>query len=221
MLFAHSQTIVDGGGRFSMGEFDLWLKKENLKIQEAILLLMGINPSSVDLDSLDTKPPSPDYNTWESVLKDAIEADILVANKAYDPESMRPDYIYWNETTIPTKNLVRWLFRKEIKDNIFVKQNMTSQFDYLDPENKFYAPKLHAAVEAWLDVTNDPKPLKGTPKEAIRKYLEKNAKLYGLTVKRKPNKTAIEEICKIANWRPEGGAVKKINKKAPKKPKNR
>lgn len=204
-----------------MGELDLWLKKDNLKIHEACLLLIGLNPSSVDLDSLDTKPPSPDYKTWESILMDAIETDILAATKAYDPENMHPDYIYWNETTIPIKNLKRWLRQKGNIDNIFFKQNMTSPLGYLDPENQNYTPKLHAAVLAWLEVTSDPKKLIITPKEAIRKYLVKNAKQFGLTIKNTPNKTAIEEICKIANWRPEGGAVKKENRTAPKKAKAR
>jgi hypothetical protein len=77
-----------------------------------------------------------------------------------------------------------------------------------DPACDFYAPKLAAAVRAWNEVTGDPEALNGkTPKKALEIWLRKHANEYGLTGKDgNPNELGIEEICKVANWKPSGGA---------------
>jgi hypothetical protein len=73
---------------------------------------------------------------------------------------------------------------------------------------EFYAPKLAAAVRAWNEVTSSPEALNGkTPKKALEVWLRKHANEYGLTNKDgNPNELGIEEICKVANWKPAGGA---------------
>jgi hypothetical protein len=75
--------------------------------------------------------------------------------------------------------------------------------------SEFYAPKLAAAVRAWNKVTSDPTALNGkTPKKALEIWLRKHANEYGLTNKDgNPNELGIEEICKVANWKPSGGAT--------------
>lgn len=67
-----------------------------------------------------------------------------------------------------------------------------------------------ATIDAWKAVTTDTYLQKGkTPKQAIEKWLRENAKKYGLTKDDGTlNESAIEEISKIANWKPEGGAAK-------------
>jgi len=68
--------------------------------------------------------------------------------------------------------------------------------------------KLAAAVRAWNEVTADPESLNGkTPKKALEVWLRKHANEYGLTNDDgNPNKLGIQEICKVANWKPAGGA---------------
>jgi hypothetical protein len=63
-------------------------------------------------------------------------------------------------------------------------------------------------VRAWNEVTSSPEALNGkTPKKALEIWLRKHANEYGLTGKDgNPNELGIEEICKVANWRPTGGA---------------
>ena len=82
--------------------------------------------------------------------------------------------------------------------------------NYLDPENSFYAPKLAAAVVAWESVSSNERLLDGkTPKQAIEKWLREHASEYGLTgADGNPVVAAIEQISKVSNWRPEGGAAK-------------
>ena len=48
-----------------------------------------------------------------------------------------------------------------------------------------------------------------TPKQAIEKWLREHASEYGLTgADGNPVVAAIEQISKVSNWRPEGGAAK-------------
>jgi hypothetical protein len=77
-----------------------------------------------------------------------------------------------------------------------------------DVSGEFYAPKLAAAVRAWNEVAADADALNGkTPKKALEIWLRKHANEYGLTNKDgNPNELGIEEICKVANWKPAGGA---------------
>ncbi len=80
----------------------------------------------------------------------------------------------------------------------------------MDKDNPNYAPKLAAAVIAWKTIANNPELQKGkTPKQALEKWLRENASKYNLTKEDgTPNETGIQEISKIANWKPEGGAAK-------------
>jgi len=75
----------------------------------------------------------------------------------------------------------------------------TALAPYLDPKQKCYSLKLAVAIEAWEAVTADPNRLKNTtPKQALLVWLNDNSKRYKLT------KKAIEEIAKVANWKPGG-----------------
>lgn len=74
---------------------------------------------------------------------------------------------------------------------------------YRDITHDRYAPKLAAAIDAWESVTN---PQGKHPKQALVQWLTENAAKLGLWDKDKPNKTAIEEAAKVANWQERGGA---------------
>lgn len=78
---------------------------------------------------------------------------------------------------------------------------------YLDPNHPRYAPKLAAAVRAWLAV-DDP-PAGKTAKQSLVNWLRENAPELGLTgPEGKPNELGIDECAKVANWRTDGGAPK-------------
>jgi hypothetical protein len=76
---------------------------------------------------------------------------------------------------------------------------------YLDPSHPRYAPKLAAAVRAWQSVTDAGKT---TPKQALIKWLTKNAAELDIQKDGKPIKAAIEECSAVANWEPVGGSPK-------------
>ncbi|MNW19515.1 hypothetical protein D3C71_2195380 [compost metagenome] len=69
---------------------------------------------------------------------------------------------------------------------------------------------MAAAVDAWTSIYSNPELLSGkSPKTALLKWLNEHASEYGLTKEDgMPNATAMEEIAKVANWKPEGGASK-------------
>jgi hypothetical protein len=76
---------------------------------------------------------------------------------------------------------------------------------YLDVAHPRYAPKLAAAVSAWLAV-DDPK---GTsPKKALLTWLRAHSSEFALSDDGRPNEQGIEECAKVANWHPIGGAPK-------------
>lgn len=121
------------------------------------------------------------------------EADFVIYREAPD----------WSKTTVAVSNLVAWLESRGVRTGFFFPKE-TSDVEYLDPQNPRYAPKLAAAVKAWLAVTDTGG---NHPKKALAKWLREHAAEFGLTDDDgKPNETAIEEISKVCNWQPTGGA---------------
>lgn len=83
-----------------------------------------------------------------------------------------------------------------------------SRQGFLDSSHPNYSVKLAAAVAAWEAVTQHRELQSGaSPKAAIKNWLTENAARLGL-VKRdgKPNNLGIDEVAKVANWKPDGGA---------------
>lgn len=111
----------------------------------------------------------------------------------------------WSVSTVTRDDLIDWLTRRGVKSGFFFPMAADSP-GYLDPSSERYAPKLAAAVRAWEAVTV-PKGMH--PKQALMKWVLEHAAEYGLTNEEgKPNETAVDEIAKVANWQPNGGAPK-------------
>ncbi len=115
--------------------------------------------------------------------------------------------INWNTSTIEIESLREWLYVRNYDDGFFITKSDDKE-KLFDKTGEFYAPKLAAAVRAWNEITSDPRALAGkSPKKSLDIWLRKHANEYGLTGKDgNPNKLGIEEICKVANWKPNGGA---------------
>ncbi len=112
----------------------------------------------------------------------------------------------WNKTTIEKDNIKKWLVNKGINKGFFFPDKTSSGLDYLNPNHSRYAPKLAAAIKAWEAVKDsNGKP----PKQLLLKWIRENAASLGLTDDDgRINETGVEEIAKVSNWRPEGGAPK-------------
>ena len=144
--------------------------------------------------------PMPVYQAEERlpIIKEAGELELypgLIFRTAYD----------FLRTTVEVEDLRAWLIGHGLTTGFFFPAG-TDLPDYLDPSNPRYAPKLAAAVQAWQAVTDSGGK---SPKQALTKWLREHAAEFGLTDDEgKPNETAIEEIAKVANWLPGGGAPK-------------
>ena len=112
----------------------------------------------------------------------------------------------WSLTTVSRDDLVTWLQTRGIKSGFFF-PNESDTADYLNVEHPKYAPKLAAAINAWLSIP-DEKALRGkSPKQVLLKWLREHASEYKLSDDEgKPNETGIEECAKVANWKEKGGA---------------
>lgn len=122
-----------------------------------------------------------------------------------------PNVIYqempnWNKTSVSVDTLKAWLLSRGQRKGFFFPDGDSDSPDYLNQDHKRFAPKLAAAVLAWQAVTN---PMGKSAKQALKKWLGEHAAELGLTDDEgKPNETGIEEVAKVANWQPGGGAAK-------------
>ena len=139
-------------------------------------------------------------------LKSAISAKKIAVKETktfnnYDGEY----YIDDDLAMINVDDLKKWLLSKGVKEHFFFFPT-EPESEFLSKSHPRYAPKLAAAVRAWQAMES--KDMGGTtPKKAIMKWLRLHATEYELTDNDgKPLESAIQEIGKIANWNPKGGA---------------
>lgn len=212
----------------------LWHLADVLSLQDAAALIAGYDPQQVE-DSRNENVLGDIFTNLyprlipvEKALRNAVLSGLLKAeivrtgvrtSKAFrqalqiyedNAGHWRPvDEINMSGTRVKVDDLCKWLKDRGFKTRLFFTQADDTP-DFLDPCHKNYSPKLAAAVKAWQAVNTDPKLITGkTVKQALLKWLRKNADQFGLTKDDgNPNEQGIEEIAKIANWDAKGGAPK-------------
>ncbi len=121
----------------------------------------------------------------------------------------------WDQTLVSVRDLKEWLKERGVSTGFFYPEGPVSA-NYLNPGDPNFSSKLAAAVEAWKAVKADRnrKPSSKSVKADLTKWLNIHASEYGLTNEAgEPNKLAIEEVSKVANWDQRGGAPKTPNAK--------
>jgi len=205
-----------------MDNLNHWRVCDEVTVFQAIMLCLGIDPknqSSYDIENALNAPPiPPEYGAYKTALSAALRKGDIQGNNVEIthyiddeiPAGQLEDSTDINESTVNLNSVREFLESKGISEGFFFPPSEPVASNYLDPANSAYAPKLAAAVEAWLAVTNDATALRGkSPKRALKKWLHDNASRYGLIKDDgKPNETGIKEVSKVANWKPEGGANK-------------
>ena len=225
-----------------MDSLDYWRLCDEVSVVDAALLIVGEEPSVQreynERWDADKRPLG--YDAAKTAIGNAILGGRLAATirrdaheRGYDEEPRQSEgkrkdgiktIIYQNEpnwcmTTVKVEDLKAWLLSRGFKTGFFFADHIDAP-SYLDTAHPCYAPKLAAAVDAWQAIASDEALLNGkTPKQAIEKWLRENASRFGLSDDDgNPNKDGIEQISKVANWRPEGGAAKtRGNPPTPKK----
>jgi hypothetical protein len=189
-----------------MADLDRWKIVEQFTIYQIALLIEGYDPADFE---------DRDFNQWSSqvrseiapmltALKHSIEDESLPLHKSFYDEDGRFD-VY--SSLVHVNQLRTWLAEKGMYRKFFsAPASKAAAVD--NPFSPFYAPKLVAANAAWKAVTSDPKRLRGkSPKRALTEWLTEHAAEYDLLHKDgTPNVTGIEDVAKVANWKPAGGA---------------
>ena len=188
-----------------MDPIERWKLADELTVHQIALLIAGYDPAEFDRDPVERWPDRvrQDISPFLNAVKNAARSGKLTFTcVSYGDDTS------WDESTVHIESLREWLQKRNFQDGFFIsKEDRVDKIE--DSSNEFYAPKLAAAVRAWNEVTVDPEALNGkTPKKALEIWLRKHANEYGLTGKDgNPNELGIEEICKVANWKPAGGAI--------------
>lgn len=146
------------------------------------------------------------YEAIKHSLKSAISAKKITAKETQTRNDYDGEYYVDDDLAmIDVDELKGWLLSKGVKEHFFFFPT-EPEGEFLSKKHSRYAPKLAAAVRAWQAM--DSVEIVGTtPKKAIMKWLRLHATDYDLTDDEgKPLESAIQEIAKIANWNPKGGA---------------
>lgn len=195
---------------------DTWKFKTEMRLVDAAFLVCDLDPSTYpDEPDASYRLPSAVVPILDELIayidqKDKRET-LEIGGSLKNWQSPTPLTIAKKETIQDCLNQRGIQSEYFIYDETSVLQSRSKSIpEYLDPMHDFYASKLAAAVAAWEAVTNDPKALHGkTPKQALEKWLQANAQKYNLVNKDNSiNNAGIEQVCKVANWQPEGGAAK-------------
>jgi hypothetical protein len=195
--------------------FNYWDKLDELSIFQALSLLIGYDPKDHHSSHVENskKIDLPDeYISLKNLLINAVKSGKIRSELVYE-EAYNGDYLSIDSTFVYVESLKSFLIEKGIKSDFFF-PDKPDVVGYLNPNHSNFSSKLFAAIEAWSAISKDKNSLNGqTPKKAIEKYLKNNAEKLGLLKNDGSiNITAVEEICKICNWKPEGGAAKTLTR---------
>lgn len=200
-----------------MDDIDYWRLCDDLSIIQASLLIIGENPSedhNYENSNSNKKPLG--YDAAKTAIVNALKRDVIDGQICWESETDfngnevgNARYVDVYSSIVSVDSLRAFLKKRGIRGGFFLPNEFEDR-NYLDPTNEFYAPKLAAAVKAWEQVSSNAGLTAGkTPKQAIEKWLREHASEYDLTdTEGNPFKAAIEQISKVANWKPSGGAAK-------------
>lgn len=201
-----------------MESLDYWRLCQELTIVQAALLIVDHDPSSdaFYVENWNSEDRPKGYEAAKNAVTRAvqsrqIEGKILTLDIQYYAAGNAPDesdVVDVRNSWVSVDSLRKWLSARGFTNGFFFPKG-GDEPDYLDPFNPRYAPKLAAAIRAWRATASDGLLSGKSPKQILMKWLREHAAEFGLADEDgKPNETGIEEVAKVANWRPTGGAPK-------------
>jgi hypothetical protein len=195
-----------------MDPIERWKLADELTVYQIALLIAGYDPSDFEGDSPHRweQEVQKEVSPYLNALRNAARTGKLTFTETYYEHPDGGKSLSWEDSMINIDSLCDWMNLRNFQDGFFVTVGATTNNTNIiaDAAGEFYAPKLAAAVQAWAEVTADPQLRVGkSPKKALEVWLRKHANEYGLTGKDgNPNQLGIEEVSKVANWQPTGGA---------------
>ena len=200
-----------------MDGMDFWRFCDELTVVQAALLIVSKDPSGIaeyiDAWSPDEKPSG--YIAVLSALQHSVVGSRLNATRIFrnlhaeHPDADHPvNCLDWHSTRLDVDDLKVWLELRGVQSGFFFPGEPVT-VEYLDVKSECFAPKLAAAVQAWKAVRSErtSRASVRSVKQDLTRWLNLHAAEYGLTNDEgEPNKQAIEEVAKVANWNTRGGA---------------
>ncbi len=190
-----------------MSDLSFWRLSHSFSIFHAAILIAGREPGDYEQYSVqEAAREIPGFTAIKTALVRAVEDEKIETIKVeWDREDFGPQDVNVYLTVIPRWALAGFLREADLSSDLF-EEPIGGGF--ADAAPRFASNKLNAAVRAARALAADPALLRGrTPKQAAIKWLTAKAAELGLLNRDgQPNSTAIEEIAKVVNWKPEGGA---------------
>lgn len=200
-----------------MEPLDYWRLCDELTILQAALLVAGVDPSAhpgIEQQVAHERPVGFDaakHAITNALRRGAIEGEIFQCvdyNSYNEPYGVVPGSIDPAVSRVEVDSLRAWLRGRGLRSGFFFPEKADVP-DYLAKGHPRYAPKLAAAVQAWLATAGLKEATGRSPKQTLSKWLRENAASLGMTDEEGVvNETGIEEIAKVANWQLTGGAPK-------------
>lgn len=199
-----------------------WQLCDELSVKNAALLVVGVDPASEDgslceARKVDERPEG--YEAAKHAIGNALRKGLIegchfeVSGEEYEFDLLAnggrwPQHpTDMDRSVVERDSLVHWLKSRGVDSGFFFPRVRRSIGpEYLDKSHPRYSPKLAAAVTAWTSFSD----VAGrTPKQIMTAWLKAHSGEYGLCDgEGDPITQAIEEIAKVANWLPGGGAPK-------------
>jgi len=201
-----------------MDGLDYWRLCDQLDIVQATLLVCGHDPSGNQeyVEGWKSEDRPTGYGAVKIAIENALRNGLIegklfpIVKHDFDGQIVGTveNSIDLKESRVEVGSLRSWLSDQGFHTDFFFPTTIGAP-DYLDPDHPRYAPKLAAAVKAWL-ACGDESAFRGkSAKKALVKWLREHASEFGLSDGvGKPNELGIEETAKVANWQPGGGAPK-------------
>ncbi len=191
---------------------DYWRLCTDFTVVQAALIICGHSPEDLQW-AVERRPESncpAGYVAVRTALRNGLASGRLQASDLrfeIDDSGETGRYIDLHNTTISAQEVDRFLKASGMVCDFFDRSDLPHALPALDARQM--PKKLAAAVKAWAAVSSDPSRLRGkSPKQALEAWLLEQASELGLLNRKgEANRTGIEEICKVANWKPEGGAT--------------
>lgn len=206
---------------------DYWRLPETFTIQQAALLVVGVDPASetgCNCDGWKVNERPRGYEAAKQGIAAALKTGrikgVVEPEIGYDinhePYPLEGTFDVLR-SEIERESLVAWLSSRGFRRGFFFPEEADAP-DYLDPGGPRYAPKLAAAIRAWQAVGDENLRRGKSAKQAMEQWIEANYKALGLVHRRDSgngingykagdmNKSAVREAAKVANWEEDGGA---------------
>ena len=190
-----------------MNGIDFWRLADELTLIQASLLICGYDPTELQNKVRYERESKPEgFVAILHALSSATKGGLLDYRESRVINDNDGEYYVDDDLAlIHVEKLKAWMKAKGLREHFFFFPE-EPEGEFLSKSHPRYSPKLAAAVRAWLAMDDESLHEK-TPKQSAIVWLRRHSAEFDLNDKEgKLKDGTIEEIAKIVNWNPKGGA---------------